>query len=86
MGLWIADSGLPEEKIRTGVAAAQQELSARGVEPGAAHAALCAMLDGEEAFDREAVEAWENAETAAFRAVFAGLEHWPEAAALSFDP
>ena len=44
---------------------------------------MSAMLDGEDDFDRDAADAWENAETAAFRVIFAGIERWPESAALT---
>lgn len=83
MGLWIADSGLSEDKIANGVAAADRVLKDMGVAPEAAYQAVNAMLEGEEDFDRDAADAWENAETAAFRVVFAGMEHWPEDAALT---
>ncbi len=83
MTLWIADSGLTDAQIVAGIAAAEKVLAAAGITAEAAHAAMNAMLDGEAEFDRDAADAWENAETAAFRTMFAGVERWPESAALT---
>ena len=83
MTLWIADSGLADTQIAAGIIAAQQVLAKAGITPEAAHAAINAMLEGEGEFDRDAADAWENAETSAFRVIFAGVERWPEAAALT---
>lgn len=83
MPLWVADSGLADSQIDAGVAAAEKVLAAAGVAAEAAHAAMTAMLDGADDFDRDAADAWENAETAAFRVIFAGIERWPESAALT---
>jgi len=85
MGLWISESGLSEDKVQAGVIAASKVLQELGVEPSNAYQAMNAMLEGEESFDREAADAWENAETAAFRTLFAGMERWPEAAALVYE-
>lgn len=83
MPLWIADSGLADAQIVAGIAAAEKVLTAAGVSAEAAHAAMTAMLEGEDDFNRDAADAWENAETAAFRVIFAGVERWPESAALT---
>jgi len=83
MALWIADSGLADAQIVAGISAAEKVLAGAGVSADAAYAAMSAMLEGEAEFDRDAADAWENAETAAFRVIFAGVERWPESAALT---
>ncbi len=83
MALWIADSGLADAQIVAGISAAEKVLAGAGVSADAAFAAMNAMLEGADDFDRNAADAWENAETAAFRVIFAGVERWPESAALT---
>lgn len=82
MSLWIADSDASDDRIQAGVSEALAVLNRSGVTAQAAHDAMMAMLEGEDSFDRDAADAWESAETAAFRVAFAGRERWPEAAML----
>lgn len=75
--LWIENSNASTAEIEAGVRAALECLSGAGFTVDRAAAASVGDVA-----DDEAVEAWDRAELAAFRAAFDGWAQWPEAAVL----
>jgi len=81
IALWITDSGAATDEIYRGIGAAKELLAARGIP--AVRAWLAAAIDANGATAVTAdLNAWNDAETAAFEAAFAGWARRPEGALL----
>lgn len=81
--LWIEDAGASTEEIERGVAAARDVLTARGVAITQAYLASVLRGNDEDQLIPAHLAAWDDAESAAITACFAGWARIPEAAHLA---
>ncbi len=81
MGLWISGSCLPDQDVQRGVQVALDTLKEMGVSIDEAYDAHYGQGHGSE-YNHQAESAWERAELAAFRALFADMPNWPQTARL----